>query len=334
MDRLTSMTVFARVAAKRSFSAAARELGMSQATASKHVQTLEGWLGARLLHRTTRRVGLTEAGATFFAQCVHILDDMETARQTGQTAAGLRGNLLIIAPMGFGSIRLAALMVEFMEKNPDLSMTVSVCDRPVDVIEEGYDLAIRVWACPPDDPRLVVHPLLPLRFAVCATPAYLAAYGTPSVPADLARLVCLTDSRYPDGVWRFIGPGGESEVSVGGRLKTDNGLLRREAARSGGGVLLTPEYLVEGDIAAGRLVRLLPGYTPKALRLDAVCPAHRAESPKVRGFVAFLTARLGEQDAAALSGGVLRPLVRSVQSRGRGDEGQAAAHRVVAAVPV
>jgi len=294
VDRLTSMAVFARVAAARSFSAAARELGISQATASKHVQTLENWLGIRLLHRTTRRVGLTEAGESFFVQCTHILEDMEAARQAGQTAAKLRGSLRIAAPMAFGSARLAALMVDFMAENPDLSLTVALSDRPVDVIEEGCDLAIRSSSSPFDDARLMVYALPPLCFTVCAAPDYLAAHGVPAVPADLVRSVCLIDSRHAGDVWRFTGPHGESEVSVSGRLKTDCAILRREAARAGAGVLLAPEFLVQDDIAAGRLVRLLPDYAPMALRLDAVCPAHRAASLKARSFIAFLTARLGE----------------------------------------
>ena len=294
MDRLTSMTVFSRVAATRSFSAAARELGISQATASKHVQTLEHWLGARLLHRTTRQVGLTDVGLNFYAQCVRILEDMEAARQSGQSVASLRGNLRITVPVGLGSTRLATLLVDFMADNPGLSVSVAVCDRPVDLLEDGYDLALRSWAGPPDDPGMVVQPLLSLQYGVFAAPAYVAAYGAPAVPADLARMVCLTDSRHPGDVWRFLGPEGQVEVAVKGRLKTDNGMLRREAALAGAGILLTPELLVEDDVAVGRLVRLLPGYTPPRTRLDAVSPAHRAATPKVRQFVSFLAARLGE----------------------------------------
>jgi len=295
VDRLTSMSVFARVAATRSFSAAARELGISQATASKHVQTLENWLGSRLLSRTTRRVALTDVGASFFAQCVRILEDMETARQSGQAVAQLRGNLRLAAPVAFGSTRLATIAVDFMAENPDLSLSVSLCDRPVDVIEEGYDLAIRTGLGRNDDePGLNVQPLQLLRFAVCAAPSYLAVHGTPRVPADLVGFVCLTDSRHPGDVWHFTSPSGISEVKVRGRLKSDNGMFRREAAVTGAGVLLAPEFLVEEDIAAGRLVPVLPGYTPPVMRLDAVCPTQRAASPKVRRFVTYLIARLAE----------------------------------------
>src|ERR1700758_2981386 len=143
MDRLTSMTVFAKVATTRSFSGAARELGISQATASKHVQTLEDWLGARLLHRTTRRVALTEAGESFFVQCSRILEDMEAARSAAKPQAPVRGNMRITAPVVFGSTRLGPLVVDFLQQHPDLSLNVELSDRSVDLIEEGYDLAIR-----------------------------------------------------------------------------------------------------------------------------------------------------------------------------------------------
>lgn len=297
MDRLTSMTVFARVAATGSFSNAARQLGISQATASKHVQTLEGWIGTRLLHRTTRRVGLTEAGETFFAQCTRILEDMEAARNTGASETKLHGTLRVSAPVAFGSSRLAALAAEFMRENPDLSLNISLCDRPVDVIEEGYDLAFRIsWSrsTPADEAGLIVQRLATVRFAVCASPDYLAANGQPATPDELANHACLIHARHLGDIWRFAGPDGETEVTVSGRLKSDNGQLQREAACRGAGIVLAPDYLVRDDLADGRLVRLLPDYRPVPASLDAVCPAQRGISPKVRGFTQFLAARLGE----------------------------------------
>ncbi len=302
MDRLTSMEVFARVVASRSFSAAARDLGISQATASKHVQMLEQWIGARLLHRTTRRVSLTETGEHFHAQCTRILEDMEAARQAGKPDARLRGNLRISAPVAFGSTRFGALAVEFMAQNTELSLSVILCDRPVDVIEEGYDVAIRIGHEPDDTAReagLVVQSLAPMAFLVCAAPAYLQRAGTPETPADLVRHTCLTDTRHPGDIWRFIGPRGEVEVPVSGHLKTDNGLLRRSGARAGAGVLLAPSFLVEEDLASGRLVAILQQYTLPGASLDVVCPAHRAASPKIRSLITFLGSRLGpSQDIA------------------------------------
>jgi len=294
LDRLASMTVFARVAATRSFSVAARELGISQATASKHVQVLENWLGTRLLHRTTRHVGMTEAGRDFYSQATRILEDMEAARQTGQNAAKLRGTLRVTIPVGFGSTRLAAVLLDFMRDHEELAIVVTVCNRPVDMIEEGYDLAIRAWPRAPDDAGLAIHPLMPLRHVICAAPAYLDAVGVPVAAVELGRMNCLTDSQDYGSVWRLTGPDGETEVAVKGRFQTNNAMLRRAAALAGAGILLIPEMLVEDDLRGGRLVRVLADYTPPAMRLDAVVPAYRAGAPKVRQCLAFLAARLRE----------------------------------------
>jgi len=161
VDRLTSMTVFAKVASARSFSGAGRELGISQATVSKHVQTLEDWFGARLLHRTTRRVALTDAGEGFFLQCSRILEQMEAARTAARPEAPVRGTMRITAPVVFGSTRLGPLVVDFLEQNPEVStMHVELSDRSVDLIEEGYDLGIRT--APPGGAGLVAWPLMPL----------------------------------------------------------------------------------------------------------------------------------------------------------------------------
>lgn len=295
LDRLTSMTVFARVAATRSFSAAARELGISQATASKHVQMLENWLGTRLLNRTTRQVGLTEAGRDFYTQATRILEDMETARLAGQNMSRLRGTLRVTIPGGFGSTRLAAGLLEFMQGNLELAISVTVADRPMDMVEEAYDLAIRAWHRAPDDPGLVIQLLMPLRRVTCAAPAYVEAHGAPARPGELSRMNCLTDSQDCGSVWRLAGPEGEMEVAVSGRFQTNNAMLRRTAALAGAGILLIPEMMVEDDLASGRLVRLLPDYTASELRLDAVALAHRAAAPKVRQCIAFLAARLRDR---------------------------------------
>lgn len=302
MDRLTSMTVFTRVATTRSFSAAARELSISQATASKHVQMLEHWLGARLLHRTTRRVSLTEIGETFHAQCTRILEDLEAARHAGRPDAKLRGTLRFTAPVSFGSTQLGPLLVAFMRQNPELSLNVALVDRPVDVIEEGYDLALQVIHGRPEDaraPGMVVQSLMPMPFVLCAAPSYLAQAGTPEIPAELARHTCLADNRHPGDVWHFSCAEGEIDVTIPSRMKTDNGLLRREAACAGAGVLLGPAFLLEEDIAAGRLVRLMPQYRAQAAALCAVSPASRSALPKLRSLISFLGSYFGTNAAAA-----------------------------------
>ena len=290
VDRLTSMTVFARVASTRSFSGAARELGISQATASKHVQTLEDWLGVRLLHRTTRRVALTDAGESFFAQCSRILDDMEAARSAAKPEAPVRGNLRITAPVVFGSTRLGPLVVDFLQQHPDLSLNGELSDRSVDLIEEGYDLAIRT--SPATGGGLVAWPLMPLDYVLCAAPSYLARHGTPCTPGDLTTHHCITGTGASGANWRFDGPDGPTEVPIFGRLQVNNAMLRCDVARAGAGVLLCAEYLVEGDFANGRLVRLLPDHKPAGSTLHAVSPAYRAGSPKVRSLVNHLATQL------------------------------------------
>jgi DNA-binding transcriptional LysR family regulator len=282
------MAVFSRVASTRSFSGAARELGISQATASKHVQMLEGWLGVRLLHRTTRRVGLTEAGQSFFLQCSRILEEMETARSVAQHDGSVRGNMRITAPVAFGSTRLAPLVVEFMQRHPDLSLNIELSDRRVDIIEEGYDLAIRTTA---DGPGLMAWRLMPLDYVLCAAPAYLARHGVPRSPAELSDHHCIAGTDSPT-TWRFRGPDGETEVPIHGRLHVNNAILRRDAARAGAGILLCADFLVEDDFANDRLVRLLPEHKPAGSALHAVSPAYRAGSPKVRTLVSHLAAQL------------------------------------------
>jgi DNA-binding transcriptional LysR family regulator len=288
------MTVFAKVATTRSFSGAARELGISQATASKHVQTLEEWLGVRLLHRTTRRVALTDAGEGFFMQCSRILEDMEAARTAAKPEAPVRGSMRITAPVVFGSTRLGPLVVDFLHSHPELSLNVELSDRSVDLIEEGYDLAIRANST--TGSGLVSWPLMPLDYVVSAAPSYLDRHGTPDAPADLARHHCITGTQPVGTTWQFNGPTGPSEVPIYGRLQVNNAMLRCDAARAGAGLLLSPGYLVEDDLAAGRLVRLLPDYKPVGSTLHAVSPAFRASSPKVRSLVNHLTTRLSESE--------------------------------------
>jgi len=288
------MTVFAKVASTRSFSGAARELGISQATASKHVQTLEDWLGARLLHRTTRRVALTDIGESFFVQCSRILEEMEAARSAAKPEAPVRGNLRITAPVVFGSTRLGPLVVNFMQQHPELSVNVELSDRSVDLIEEGFDLAIRT--SPATGAGLVAWPLMPLRYVLCAAPSYLSRHGTPTTPQELSGHHCIAGTEPANVSWQFTGPDGQSEVPIFGRLQVNNAMLRCDAARAGAGVLLCAEYLVESDFANGRLVRLLQNHKPTGSTLHAVSPAYRASSPKVRSLVSHLTTQLANPE--------------------------------------
>jgi DNA-binding transcriptional LysR family regulator len=286
------MAVFAKVASTRSFSGAARELGISQATASKHVQTLEDWLGARLLHRTTRRVALTDVGESFFVQCSRILEDMETARSAAKPEAPVRGNMRITAPVVFGSTRLGPLVVDFLHQHPELSLNVELSDRSVDLIEEGYDLAIRTG--PTSGAGLIAWPLMPLDYVLCAAPSYLSRHGVPNAPLDLSTHHCISGTETLGANWRFDGPDGPMAVPIFGRLQVNNAMLRCDAARAGAGVLLCADYLVADDFVSGRLVQLLPDYKPEGSTLHAVSPTYRAGSPKVRSLVNHLTTQLGD----------------------------------------
>jgi DNA-binding transcriptional LysR family regulator len=288
------MRVFERVASARSFSGAARELGISQATASKHVQTLEGWLGARLLHRTTRRVELTEAGESFYVQCSRILEEMEAVRSSTKPAAAVRGSMRIAAPVVFGSIRLGPLLAAFLHRHPELSLNIELSNRSVDLIEEGYDLAIRT--SPVAGPGLIAWPLMPINYVLCAAPGYLASHGRPDTPAELTGHHCITGTDSQASNWQFDGPDGVTEIPIYTRLQVNNAMLRCDAARAGAGVLMCADYLVEGDFDGGRLVRLLPEYKPTGSTLHAVSPIYRAASPRVRSLVSHLTASLGEPD--------------------------------------
>jgi len=286
MDRLTSMAVFAKVVETNSFSAAARMLGISQATASKHVQMLEAWLGARLLNRTTRRVGMTAIGESFHAQCTRILDDIDEARNASKNETNLRGPLRIAAPMCFGSTKLGPILRDFVRMHAAVTLDVFLSDRPVDPLEEGFDVVIQLGTC--EGPGLVVRRLAVLPYVLCAAPAYLAGRTAPAAPEALEHHVCLLDRQlFPEG-WRFVGVGGSSAPPLAYQVVANNALLLREAAADGAGVLLAPEFCVQAYLAEGRLVRLLPEWSAPSLEMSAAFPAARQLSAKTREIVAYL----------------------------------------------
>lgn len=286
MDRLTSMAVFAKVVEANSFSAAARTLGISQATASKHVQMLEAWLGARLLNRTTRRVGMTAIGESFHAQCIRILDDIDDARSASKNETNLRGPLRIAAPVCFGSTKLGPILRGFAARHSAVTLEVFLSDRPVDPLEDGFDVVIQLGAG--QGPGMVVRRLAALPHALCAAPAYLLGRPAPRAPEDLADHVCLLDRQlFPEG-WRFIGAHGESAPRLSYQVTANNALVLREAAADGAGVLLAPEFCVQGALAEGRLVRLLPQWSVLPIELSAAFPATRQLSAKIRGMIAYL----------------------------------------------
>ena len=291
MDRLTSLVVFGRVVETGGFSAAARRLNMSVTMVSNHVQALEDRLGARLLHRTTRKISLTEIGRSYYERSTQILADLEEAdRIAGALHATPRGTLKLHATMNLVRF-LAPVMEEYLTANPAVSVDLTVGDRNADLIEDGYDLAIR--ATPPPDSGLIVRRLTPWRHILCCAPAYLDARPTPEDLPDLAHHNCLRYGLYPFGdEWRFEGEGGRPvSVRVRGTLVTNSAETLRLMTLAGQGIMLAPTFLAAEDLTAGRLVRLLPQHRAVEFAINAIYPSRHHLSTKVRSFIELLAER-------------------------------------------
>jgi DNA-binding transcriptional LysR family regulator len=224
MDRLGLMLSFRRVAELGSFSAAARDLGLSNAVISKHVAVLEGYLGARLINRTTRRQSLTEAGSAYYLRAVRLLEDLGEAEDAvGRMQAAPRGTLKVNAPMSFGIQHLAPVLPVFLERFPEMAVELNMNDRFVDLLAEGFDLALRIRSGLPDS-RLIAQKLADARRLLAASPAYLARRGAPERPEDLTGHDCLIYSLADSPeLWDFDGPEGPVTVAVQGRLRANNG---------------------------------------------------------------------------------------------------------------
>lgn len=294
MDRLGDMAAFVKVVEAKTFTAAAERLGWSKSVVSRRLSELEERLGVRLLNRSTRRLSLTEAGQAYYDRCVRILADVE---ETEDAVASLhtepRGLLRVNAPMTFGIRHLAPAITAFMDRFPLVDIDLVLNDRFVDLIDEGYDLALRIGTLA--DSTLVARRLAVCRRVVCAAPGYLAAREPLQQPADLAAHACLvyTNSSAPD-LWRFTGPdGAETPVRVKGRLRVNNGDVLRECAAAGLGIVQLPSFIVAEALADGTLEAVLCDYRLRDTAVHAVFPHNRYLSTKVRAFVDFLAGRFG-----------------------------------------
>ncbi len=294
MDRLAALEAFARVAETGSFSAAARGLNLSKSLISRQVSALEAELGARLISRTTRSLTLTEAGRGYYEQVTRILAQMEEADlSVSQLQATPRGRLRINAPMSFSLLRLAPALPDFLALYPEIEVDMVMNDRRVDLMEEGFDLAIRIGRLA--DSSLVARKLGPMQRLIVASPAYLAEHGTPKMPADLRRHACLCYSN-ADTIdeWRFCEPDGRPiSIEVKGRVRANNGDLLRIAALRGLGFVDLPNFLVAADIDSGALVPVLQDYIRQDGGVYAVYPHARYLPPKIRVFIDFLAERWG-----------------------------------------
>ena len=288
------MNLFVEVVKNQSFSAAADRLGLSRAQVSKAVMQLENHLGTRLLNRTTRRVSLTETGQIYFERCKTILQDIEEIEGiAGEQTTNPHGRLSVSAPTSFSILHLQQAIPEYLQQFPDVQITLSLADRFVDVVAEGFDVAIRIAEL--DDSSLVARKLAPCRQVFCASPAYLKKNGIPKVPQDLAIHHCLIYSNDPKpDTWILHGPNGVESVKVNGPLNADNGDILKAAAIAGLGIVAQPTFIVGPDLRAGKLQQVLPDYCPPDISINAVFPSRRYLSAKVRTFVDFLAGYFGE----------------------------------------
>jgi len=286
------MRMYVAVIDGGSFAAAADRLGVSRAMVSKQVQKLEEHLGTRLMNRTTRRLSLTETGRAFYERSVQIVADVEEAEQiAGQMTRSPQGVLRVTIPLSYGQHRLAAILGAYTQAYPMVQLDIAMSDRKVDLVEEGFDVAVRIGALPQSD--LIARQLGSAHSIACAAPAYLARFGTPRVPADLSDHACLSYSLTSGGAdWRFAAPGGPLIVPVAGPIKADNGDIIRLAAIAGAGIAFQPGFIVDDDLAAGRLVRVLPDWQSPDMGIYAVYPSRKHLSAKVRTFVDLLAAEL------------------------------------------
>jgi DNA-binding transcriptional LysR family regulator len=292
MDRFRALTVFTKVVELGSFARAAERLGISTTACSRHVAELETHLDARLLNRTTRRLSLTESGQAFYERCVQLLGDLADAEAAASAgSARPRGTIRLTCSINFGVRHVSPAIAEFLARYPEVSFDVSLSDRIVDLVDEGFDLAIRIGAAGGE--RVVARKLGETRLVACAAPAYLERHGTPRVPEDLARHRCLTyEYLDPRGLWRFRGADGEERaVRVSGPLHANNGDLLVAAAAQGVGIACEPDFIAGAEIEARRLVPILKDFEARPSPIYAVYPSRRHLSAKVRAFVDFLGGR-------------------------------------------
>ncbi|AQG98952.1 LysR family transcriptional regulator [Caballeronia cordobensis] len=293
-DRLDLLDVglFMRAAALANLSAAAREFGLSPAVASARIAGLERMLGARLLHRTTRRVSVTQEGEIFAAHARELLDAAETARASvGRAREQPHGRLRVTMPSSLGRQHISPLIPAFLRQYPGVAVELRMTDQIVDLVDEGIDLAIRIGAL--KDSTLVAKKLASNRRVLCASPGYLAAHGTPRHPADLAQHECVILADQRD--WSFVTPTGVFDVRVSGRLVTDNGEVIRDALAAGIGIGLKSTWSVAPLIASGELVTVLDDYPlAREVAIWAVYPSRAFVPPKTLAFIGFLAAQFGE----------------------------------------
>jgi DNA-binding transcriptional LysR family regulator len=291
MNPYEDMRIFAQVMEAGSFTAAADRLGMSKQSVSRRLMQLEERLGVRLLNRSTRRLDATPLGQHYYQSALRLLGEVQQVEHdiSGQAQA-LRGTLRLSAPLSFAMAHLGCLLTEFLQLHPQVDVEVDLSDRAVDLIGEGYDLALRIGAL--EDSSLIARRIASVERVYCASPDYLRARGVPTAPDELAGHDCLPYGHSRQVQWQFRQGGKAQAIQVAGRMRANNGELLRDAAIAGMGVTYLPTFIVGQALADGRLLSVLETWTPPSLQLSAVYPQHRQVARPVQGFVNFLRERL------------------------------------------
>lgn len=292
MDRFQAITAFAKVVETGSFVRAAERLGISVSAVSRQVAELEAHLDARLLNRTTRRLSLTESGRVFHERCVQLLADLDEAEQSaGAGTIRPRGTLRLTCGTTFGARHLAPAIADFIVRYPEMRFDVDLSDRATDLVDEGFDAAVRIGAI--GSQNLVGRKIGETQLVCCASPAYLARHGEPRVPEDLARHACLTyEYSALKNVWPFRNPqGDERSVKVAGPVHANYGRFLAALAVAGTAIVLEPDFVVGPEVRAGRLVPILRKFEAAPGNIYVVYPSRRNLSAKVRAFAEFLSAR-------------------------------------------
>ena len=293
MDKFASMEVFVAVVEAGSLTAAATRFGISSAMAGKHIRSLETRLATRLLTRTTRRQSLTEIGRQYYEQCRRILAEVKEAESLAEAMASApRGVLKVTVPLTYGVEVFVPAMTDYLSAWPDVILELDLSNRISDLVDEGFDAAVRIGQLP--DSSFVARPLKPYRMRACASPEYLARAGTPRIPADLAHHECLGFLHWGrEGLWRLDGDAqGESQLRPG-RFRANNGQALKMAALRGFGLVLQPEALLAKEIASGQLVSVLEDYLPAGIPVHLIYSRDRRAAPKLTTFIDFVIERLG-----------------------------------------
>ena len=292
MDRLVATRVFVTVVDKGSLTRAAEHLDMSTAMVSRHLAAIEHWLGARLLHRTTRRISLTEAGQTALAGSRQLLELAEDMRhQAGEVTRVPSGRLRITASASFAEAQLAPALVEFQQRHPRIDFSLVTAEHTVDLAAERIDLAVRITNTL--EPGLIARPLATCRSVLCAAPAYLRAHGEPRTVQALQSHACITHAIVGAAQFRFRRRGQLIELPVNDRLSTNDTSVLRRTVLEGGGLGILPTYLVGEDLKQGRLVRVLPTLEPGTLGIHAIFLSRQHQPLALRLLVGFLAERFG-----------------------------------------